>query len=212
MSRKSKALAFVNEDYDISVTGRNVLVTESMKDYALEKISKIDRFSTRVIDINILMDVQKLDHRVDIILKVNQVKIKSHAVSDNMYASIDLAVDRLMEQIRKYKSRLQDHHCKSVKDIDMNVNVLQVPQEDEVTSVNKDIEDENQRQLYESFRPHEVINKETRPLKILNTSEAITKLELSRDVFLIYRCEEDKKLKVIYRRNDGNFGIIEPEQ
>ena len=210
MSRKSKALEFVNEGYTVTVTGRNVLVTESMKDYALEKIAKIERFSTRIIDINILMDVQKLDHRVDINLKVNQVKIKSHAVSDNMYASMDLAVDRIVEQIRKYKSRLQDHHAKGVKVIDMNVNVLQVPQ-DELTEFNDDIEDENQKRVHNSFIPHEIISKETRPLKVLNTSEAITKMELSGDVFLVYRCEEDKKLKVIYRRNDGNFGIIEPE-
>lgn len=209
MSRKSKALQFVNEGYNINVTGRHVQVTDAMKDYAMEKVSKIDRFSQRIIDVNITMDIQKLEHRVDIVLKVDHIKIKAQAITDNMYASIDKATDKISEQLRRYKNKIQEHHVKGVKDIDMNVNVLRSPTHDE--EVNRDIEEENERRLYDNYRPHEIVDRETIPLKVLTYGEAIMKMELSGDVFLIFRSEEDRKLKVIYRRSDRNFGVIEVE-
>src|SRR5690349_1363235 len=114
MSRKSKAAEFVEETYNISVTGRHVMVTEAMKDYAIEKASKIEKFSDRIIDMLITMDVHKLEHRVDIVLKVNDIKIKSHAITGDMYASIDLAVHKIQTQLLRYKDKLQDHQAKSV--------------------------------------------------------------------------------------------------
>lgn len=60
MNRKEKALEFVNEGYNIQVTGRHVEVTDSMKDYAMEKLSKLDRFSDQIIDVNVIMEIQNL--------------------------------------------------------------------------------------------------------------------------------------------------------
>lgn len=212
MSRKSKAAEFVDEGYTINVTGRNVHVTEAMKNYAIEKLSKIERFSHRIIEVTIIMDIQKIDHRVDIVLKIDHIKIKGQATSDNMYVSIDKAIDKVQTQLRKYHERIRDHHAKGLPTIDMNVNVYRTPEENELLEVNGDIDDETQRRLFESYQPHEIVSKDKMPLKFLSTDEAIMKMELSGDAFLIFRGEEDRKLKVIYRREeDNNFGIIEPE-
>lgn len=211
MNRKMKLESVVEDGYDIKVTGRHVLVTEAMKDYAMDKISKLERFSPRLIDVSVTMDIQKLDHRVDIILRFNNMKIKSHAASSDMYASIDMAVDKLQTQIRRYKNRIQDHTARGVKSIDMQVNVVSPHREDDLNEVNGMIEEQNAASLIDRFRPHQVVAQEKLPLKTLTTPEAIMKLELSQDVFLIYRGEEDRKIKVIYRRSDGNFGVIEPE-
>src|ERR1700733_14649795 len=111
MSRKSKAAEFVLEGWDIQITGRNVLVTDAMKNYAMEKISKIERFNNnRILEVSVIMDIQRFEHRVDIVLKVDNLKMKSQGVSNDMYASVDMAVDKLMEQLRRYKSRVQDYH------------------------------------------------------------------------------------------------------
>lgn len=211
MSRKSKAAEFLQEGYNITVTGRNVLVTDPIKEYALEKVSKIERFSDRIIDVAVTMDVHKLDHRVDIIARVNHFKIKAQAVSDNMYASIDKAVDKLEAQLLRYKSKLQDHHSPGVAAIDMNVNVLRSASEEEIQDINYDIEDENRRRLLDRYTPHRIVKTETRSLKTLTDGEAIMKMELSGDAFLVYRNEADHNLKIIYRREDGDFGVIEPE-
>lgn len=211
MSRKSKALEFAQEGYNITITGRHIQVTDSMKSYAMEKISKIERFTSRLIDVNVTMDIQKLDHRVDIVLKSGNLKIKGSASDIDMYASIDRAVKRIEEQLRRYKNKLDDHHARGLTTVDMNVNVIRAPSEQEIIEVNEDIEDENWRQLEENYRPHAVVSKEKRPLRILSLEEAVMKMELSQDAFLIFLHEVDRKLKIIYRRNDGNYGVIEPQ-
>lgn len=209
MKGKAKAVEFAGEQYSIQVIGRHVQVTDAMKDYAIDKISKIERLSDRIIDVIITMDIQKLEHRIDIEVRVNHVKIRTHATTEDMYKSIDIAVDKLKEQVRRYKRRLHDHRARSAGYVDVNVNVVRHYQ-DPVAEINEDIEEENERSLMAIYRP-EVVSREKRPLPTLTVEEAIMRLDLSGDKFLVYRSEEDQKLKVIYWRNDGNFGIIEPE-
>jgi len=210
MSRKTAAEKFHEDVHDITVTGRHVLVTDAMEQYAIEKISGIDRFSNRLISVNVTMDIQKIEHKVDIIMKVDHIMIRSSAITDNMYASIDKAVDRLKAQLRKYKGRIREHQAKSISSIDMNVKIV-APQ-DELDVVNDEIDSEANASLINNYAPQAIVSQETRPLKTLNYNEAIMKVELSGDSFLVFRAEEDQKLKVIYRRNDGHFGIIEPEK
>lgn len=207
MNRKDKALEFVDVAYNIQITGRHVQITESMKDYAIEKISKIERFMNRIIDVNVIMDIQKLDHRVEIILKAGNIKISSKASTTDMYVSIDQAVHKLETQILRYKSKLQDHHAKGHAVLNMAVNVL-TPQEIEEDlsfdeELGKDLD-------FNRFKPHRVVKQETRPLKILTYDEAVMKMELSGDMFMIFKNEADQKLKIIYRRKDENYGVIEP--
>lgn len=213
MTRKEKANSFVDEGYNIKVSGRHVQVTEPMKDYAIEKISKLERLSPRLIDVDVTMDIQKMDHRVDIRMQFNHLKIKSHASGPDMYASIDKAVDRLESQLMKYKERIQDHHAKGVSVVDMNVNIIGSHKDDVTLEINDEIEEENMKSLVKSYTPHKIVAREKRPLKTLTMEEAILEFELSGDQFqfLLFRSEEDKRLKVLYRRKDGNFGVLEPE-
>lgn len=211
MSRKSKAAEFVDEGYTIDVVGRNVLVTDAMRDYAIEKLSKIERLTNRIIDAAITLEVQKLEQRCDIVMKVGHIKIKSHASTDNIYASIDKAVDKLEAQLSRYKNRIQDHHAKPLEAVDMNVNVYRSPSEEILSEVNEDIEEETLRRKFDEYRPREVVSQKKKALKFLTHDEAILKMELSGDAFLIFRSELDRKLKVIYRRKDGNYAIVEPE-
>lgn len=212
MSRKSKALEFLQEGYNIAITGRNVQVTDAMKDYAIEKISKIERFSSRIVDVIVIMDIQRYEHRVDITLKVDNIKIKASASSDNMYASIDKATDKLESQFRRYKERIQRHQAKPMDEEEMRVSVLRpLDQEDEVASINSEIEEENKQKEKALYKLHEIVRQEHRTLKVLTYDEALMKLELSGDKFLIFRNEIDRKLCVMYQCNDGNYGVIEVE-
>ncbi len=209
MSRKAVAEKFIDDTYDITVTGRNVQITDGMEKYAIEKISKIERHFDRVLDVFVEMDIQKLDHRVDITIKVDSIVIRSSASSDNMYASIDKAVDKLKAQLRRYKQRIQDHQIK--KNNSVNIKEKIYASEEEIDVLNDEILSENASKLIENYIPHEIVSEESRPLKMLNRNEAIMKIELSGDPFIVFRSEEDRKLKVIYRRKDGHLGIIEPE-
>lgn len=203
MSRKAKALQFANEEYSIHITGRHIQVTEAMKAYAIEKVSKMERYSNRITDLNVILDIQKLEHRAEIIMKIGSTKITALGVSNDMYVSIDMAVDKIEAQLRRYNSRLHDHHAKSHADLTMNVNVIRRSPEEEMNEL------EIEAEAFNNVK-HEVVKQKTLPLKILTLPEAVMKMELSGDSFLVYKSEEDQKLKIIYRRRDNNFGVIEP--
>lgn len=194
----------------ISILGRNVYVTDSMKDYAYEKLSKIDRFHNHVMDIHVTMDVQKVEQSITILLQLDHFTVKVAASSTDMYASIDKAVDKLMAKIRRWKSRIQDHHKKGRSVIDMQINVLKRPFTD-IDRINEAIEIENEVERIEEYQFPHVVGSDSRHLKTLTTEEAVMKMELSDDFFMLFRGEEDRKLKLIYRRKDGNYGLILPE-
>ncbi len=200
MNRKSKPLELTEVAYNVQITGRHLEITEAMKDYALEKISKLEKFLYRIIDVSVIMDIQRVEHRVEIILRMGSTKITSKASTKDMYSSIDQAVHKLEAQALRYKSKLQDHHAKGHEIMNMSVNVLS-------SELEEDFEPNNE---FTRFKPHRVVKKELRPLKTLTFEEAIMKMELSCDAFMVFKNEEDQKLKVIYRRADENYGIIEP--
>lgn len=212
MSRKEKMLEFVDEGYNVSVCGRHLHVTEAMKQYAREKIAKLERLGDRIIDVNVTMDIQKLEHRVDIVMKYGHTNIKSTGISRDMYLSIDKAIEKLQAQLKKYLNRIHSHHSKEHPHVDIYEKIYErVLDEDEVALYNREIEEENRRRQVSALEFPAVVNTETRPLKILTNEEAIMKMDLSKDEVLVFRAEEDRKLKVMYRRNDGNYGVISPE-
>lgn len=210
MHQKSNTNAH-DEGYQVTVTGRHVQVTEAMKEYATEKVSKIERFSDRIIHVAVTMDIQKNDHRVDILLKLGHIVVKGHGVSDDMYASVDKAVAKIQKQVRRYKDRIQDHQSKGLSTVDIKINVLRPHFDEDVESINAQIEEANKEELVEEYRPHEIVSQETTQVEVLSYDEAIMKMELSQSAVMVFYFEGDKKLKVIHRREDGNFSVIEPD-
>ncbi len=205
MVDKSKFAAEEAEGYKLTVYGKSVHVTEGMKNYLKEKLAKIERFHKHIMDIHVTMDIQRLEHTISILIKLDHLQIKVAASSSDMYASIDEAVTRLQQKIRRWKERIQDHAAKSRSVVDMTVNVLRKPY-NYLEEINAEIE----LQKKKDDMPH-IIDNEKIPLKMLTTQEAVMKMELSDDDFLLFKGEEDQKLKMIYRRPDGNYGLILPQ-
>lgn len=198
------------QGYRIDIVGRNVQITEPIRAYVWDKLSKIERFHNHIMYVHITLEIAKLEHSCTIVGKFDHFKVKVQAASSDMYATIDRAIDRLQTQLSRYKSRIQDHHRKGLSVIDMQINVLERPV-GEVEDINAEIEAANAQKQIEAYKPHKVIGKETRALKTLTLDEAVMKMDLSGDHFLVFRSEEDRKLKVLYIRSDGNYGLIQPE-
>jgi putative sigma-54 modulation protein len=212
MSKNTKNLSkekFAAEGYNISIQGKNVQVTDSIRDYIFEKLNKVERFTSNIIDVHVALDIQKLSHTVTIVMKFLHFNIQVHATTGDLYASIDAASTKLITLIRKYKDKLQGHRAKDLTSIDMKVHV--VTSLGETEEINDEIEEENLKEEEKKYKMPKVVAKEAIPLKILTQEEAVMKLELSGDLFLIYRGEEDQKLKVMYKRKDENLGIIAVE-
>lgn len=209
MNRKAKALEFVDAGYNIQITGRHIEITNAIKEYVLEKISKLERFMNRIIDVIVILDIQKLEHRVELLLNASGLKIMSQAITSDMYVSIDQAVAKLEAQILRYKSKIQDYHAKGRAVHDMPVDILSRPLES-IDVLDSETEDDNESDL--PVISHRVVKQETLPLKTLTYDEAVMKMELSGDAltFLIFKNEADQRLKIIYRLENGDYGIVEP--
>jgi putative sigma-54 modulation protein len=200
---------FEAEGYNINVVGRNIHVTEAMKNHALEKLAKIERFNNHIMDVQVTLDAQKLEHSCMIVMKFDHFKVTAHAITSDMYVAIDQAIERIQRQLRRWKDKMHDLSKKKMSIGEMQVNILMRP--DEITEYNEEMEVELSEKRQKELFPGKVIGKKSLPLKTLTQDEAVMKMELSGDPFLVFRAEEDQKLKVIYRRDDGNYGIIRPE-
>jgi putative sigma-54 modulation protein len=198
---------FANEGYAISIIGKHFQITDAIKNYVLEKVSKIDRIVEHIIDVNVTLDTQKLEHSCSIFMNFIHFHIKVSASTDNLYSAIDKATDRLLRLVRKYKTKLQSHRAKHSSAVDIHVNVIQALKDD-MKIINDEIEAETAREEEDKYKLHQVVAKEKMVLKTLTQEEAIMKMEISDDLFLIFRSEEDQKLKLIYRREDLNYGLV----
>jgi len=210
MVDKSKFKEEESLGYRVDIIGRNVEITEPIRAYVWDKLSKVERFHNHIMHVHMTLEIQKVEHTCVIILKIDHTQVKCQASSTDMYASIDRAIDKLQSLLSRYKSRLQDHHNKKLSIIDMQVNVLERPY-NEVEAINAEIEENNIKSKIAEYHSAKIIGTETKPLKMLTIEESMMKMDLSGDDFLIFRCEEDQKLKVLYRRTDGNYGLIQPE-
>ncbi|MCH9631057.1 MAG: Ribosome hibernation promotion factor [Chlamydiia bacterium] len=206
MTQKIK-IKGVDDEVHVTVVGKNVEITGPLKDYVMEKIKKIEMLNHLIIEIIVRLDVQKIDHSVDIIMKFSHFKVNVHAMTHDMYASIDKAFDRLKAKLRKWKGRIQDHHNKGVSTIDLKVNVLEKVAT-ELEEINDQIEEQSYEEIEEQFKPPVVHKEKTRILKTLSIDEAVMKMELSHDNFIVFKCEADLHLKILYRRRDNSYGVI----
>ena len=93
----------------IHLTGHNVEITPSLRAYTEEKLNKLERHFDRISTIHVILDVEKLDQIAEATATVARGEVHAHAISEDMYASIDALVDKLDRQIIKHKEKIQDH-------------------------------------------------------------------------------------------------------
>ena len=204
----TKSTQFDQQGYNVSIVGKHFQMTDAIRNYVFEKLAKIEKIADHIIDVVVTLDTQKLEFSCSILMNFIHFHIKAHASTGDMYSAIDKATDRVRTLIRKYKTKLQSRRFKDLTTVDIHVNVVQ-PLADDVKIINDEIEAENAAREQAEYSMHPVVAKETMPLKTLTQDEAVIKMEIGGEPFLIFRGEEDQKLKVIYRRSDENYGIVQ---
>lgn len=194
----------------ILYTGDGVEVTKPLKEIVEQKLERVERVGPHPLEIHVYFSIQKVEHSVRIKYKYSQFMIMVHASSDDLYQSVDLATKKLNAKLKRWKDKIADHHKKEGIIAKMPMEIYEPHQSDEEI-YNEEIEQENFQQMMDEFKMPEVTKTKSRSLRILSTEEAIMRLELSGDAFLLYRCQEDQKLKVLYKRRDHTVGILQPE-
>ena len=173
----------------MTYTGKNVEVTDALRDVTEKKLTKLDKYFQKDIEGNVTFSTQKNRKIIEVTISLPGTIIRAEESSDDMYASIDKAVDVLERQVRKHKTKLQKRYKNTETIRFENVVPLSVEEDD---------------------KPKLVKTKKFN-LKPMSSEEAILQMELLRHNFFIYLDGESDVVGVVYKRKDGDYGLIEPE-
>jgi putative sigma-54 modulation protein len=189
-----------------SVTFRHMEATDALKSYAKEKIQRIRKYLPDPIAVHVVMSTERHNHRADINVQLhNGLKVAGHEATDDMYSAIDQVVQKIERQVRRYKEKLRTHKGKSNFDaVTWTHSVL----EEEADAVESD--GSNGENASPAATAPGIIRKtEKFHASPMSVSEAIMQLNLLHEQFLVFRCDRTGGVNVVYRLNDGTFGLIE---
>jgi len=173
-----------------NIRGDKLKVTDAIRAYIEEKIGKLDKyFKTEEITSNVLIKVRGNKQIIEVTIPTNKYILRSEVEDDDLYAAIDLASEKLESQIRKNKTKLQHRINESInKEFNFDYE-LETEEEKEKTIVKRK-------------------NIETKPM---DEEEAILEMELLGHDFFVYKDMDKESVCVLYKRKDGNYGLIETE-
>lgn len=184
-----------NVNLPIQVTGRHVSVTEPIKDYAVKKIEGLHLDYPRIIEAQVILDVQKYRHMAEVVLHcANHITIEATAESTDLYASLDEVMAKIAQQMRKYKTRIMRQHR---------------PRHGEIKEIEKHVLNIEGFEEQAEMTPN-VIQTEKYPVKPMYLDEAVLQLEVSDRPLVVFTNAETNKINVVYRRKDKRIGLIEP--
>ena len=175
----------------ITVTFRHTDPMESLKSYAEEKLSKLKKYLDSPVEAHVVLSVEKFRHQADVTLNVNGAWIKGVEETGDMYSAIDQVMDKIENQVKRHLSKIRSHRAENVKS------------EGESMSEETD-------QATVLAQEESVIEVEKMVAKPMDPEEAAMQLNLSRRDFLVFRNAKSREINVIYKRGDGNLGLIEP--
>ena len=181
----------------INVTFRHVESTPALRAYAEEKLERIKKYLRRPVDAHVILSVAKERHVAEITLKADHVTLFAQEETHDLYSAIDLALDKLEHQAQKLKAKRQSHKGRTgVRGPEPGAAVSSQPAAG----------------LQAAAGAPAVIRAPRAPAKPMSVDEAVDQLAASRDDFLVFTNASDQRLAVLYRRKDGNYGLIEPEE
>lgn len=188
-----------NVNLPVIVTGRHVDITDAIRDYAHKKIESLHLDYPRIIEAKIILDVQNHHrHIAEIILFcANHIHIEVKSVTEDIYASIDESISKIARRMRKFKTRLLKSH-RPRKDGSIRHLEQKVFHADDLHSEDEEIK-------------HSYVHKEQYKIRPLYPDEAIMDLEISERPFVVFHNQTTHKLAIMFRRQDGEYGLIEPE-
>ena len=191
----------------LQVSGRNLDVTEPIREYALRKLARIERHLTEDTRVDLELAIERnrsisANQHAELTVWSQGPVLRAHEYAEDMYAAIDLAVDKLDRQVRRYRERRRHwrpHH--QARDVEA---LIPLSDADEAASL-------SEANGAEPALPIPTIVKTKRfNMKPMHPDEAALQLELVGHEFYVFLNAESDAVAVIYRRRDGNLGVIEP--
>jgi putative sigma-54 modulation protein len=203
-------MQIANQNPHVTVTGRHLAVTATLNDYAQKKVEGLHLDYPRIIEAHVILEVDKYRHRAEVVLVCcNHITIEASDESPDLYASLDLVMDKVARQMRKFKTRLlrshRPRHHQSIRYLQEQVYDADAFDEPEPAATANG--------YTEAPAPPpepEVVTTERFALKPMFVDEAVLQMEMSSRQFLVFQNARSEKVNVLYRRKNGDFGLIEP--
>lgn len=174
---------------EIIIHGDKLKITDAMKEYIEEKLEKLNKYleNSDNVRATVIVKVKNHEQRVEITIPLKAVILRSEEAKDDFYAAVDKTIDKLERQIRKNKTRIMARQNKT--NIDFVVSAFEEEEEDK----------------------KKVLKRKRIEVKPMNEEEAILQMELLGHQFYMYKDSETNQPAVVYKRTDGNYGVIESE-
>ena len=176
----------------VTVIAKNIELTPSLKEMVERKISKLEKYFGPDVEARATLSVQKNRQRVEVTIPFNGVILRGEEVTDDMYKSIDLVEEKLVRQIRKQRTKLSRKN---------NSGSLRYPEFNSLEFKNEDTDEDTSR----------IVKTKSFNVKPMSADEAVLQMELLGHSFFVYQDADTNNVSVVYKRKDGNYGLIEPE-
>ena len=173
---------------EVIIRGNKIDITDSMKEYVKEKLSKLDKYSTNDLKATVLVKIRNYTQKVEVTIPLKTLILRAEEESEDFYSAVDLVINKLERQIRKNKTKLKKKEKTGIKEFNME-EILDIPDEEE--------EKEIKRKKIE--------------IKPMNLDEAILQMELLGHNFYMYKDSDLDSIALVYKRKSGGYGVIETE-
>jgi len=170
-----------------SVTFKNLDPSDNLKSYVSDKLDKLDKFLDNPAEATVVLSIEKFRHIAEVNITGDRLNIFGKEETSDMYAAIDMVLDKLEKQIKKSKQKIRERRTTS-KGKTAATSHENLREESEIGQI-------------------KVQNIEYKPMDI---EEAVMQMDLVTDNFLVFTNSRTDKINVLYRRKDGNYGLIQP--
>ncbi len=188
----------------LNVTFRQMDSSDFLKDYAKEKVERVNKYLDRAGEANVVFSLERHLHHADITIHSGRYVLRSHEKSEDMYASIDLAMDKIERQLRRYKEKLKHHH-----DRNHRANTEEAVSRFEARLEVLDDGDGLGEELVQASVEPKLVSATDVTVRELTVDEAVMQMDLAHAEVLVFQRAGTGDLNVLYRRKeDGKLALI----
>lgn len=172
-----------------SVTFKNIDPSDNLADYVSHKLDKFDKFLDNPAEANVVLSVEKFRHIAEINITGDRLNIYGKEETADMYSAIDMVLDKLEKQLKKNKDKIKEKRSSAKSRMKESM---------QESSISADIENQGQVMV------------EPIDYKPMDVEEAILQMDLLENQFFVFTNARTERVNVLYRRKDGNLGLIQP--
>lgn len=195
----------------VSVTFRHVEATDALRLHAERRVARIAKYVHRPIDAHVILTVTKRRHVAEIVLNADRTTLSAKEETGDLYSAIDLAAEKLVQQARKHTSKLKSRKGAARPSRRAEIAAVPPPAAAPEASGPGLRMDVIRADSFDRRNGPDVIKTRRLPVRPMSVEEAVMQMDLMSNEFLVFRNAATDVLSVVYRRKDGNYGLIAPE-